>query len=130
MKCGTVLAQLTALIDGELTREGAERVRAHLTECAVCNDAAAETASLKQLAGAWTATGADVWQAVREEVEGSDMKVIAASLRALAVEVRELRAEVYALRARVERADIHGDLFGPLGRLPASRTDGRYLRIV
>ena len=130
MKCGTALAKLAALIDGELTPADAAKIRAHLADCASCSEAADKSERLKQLAAAWTVEGSDVWEAVRAEIETPDVKGLIASIRALQAEVRTLRAEVAELREHGQWAKRGSDLFGPAARTDVSSDQRHWLRIV
>ncbi len=130
MRCKAIMLKLAALVDGELSNADAEEARRHLDQCGDCAAAAAQTAAVRRLAAAWTATGLDVWEGVRAEMEAQDTKELVATVRALEAEVRALRAEVAGLKARAEWSDGSASATGPMARTVASTDSRLCLRIV
>ncbi len=99
--CQAVVRHLTALVDGELTGETANAVRAHLDACFSCAQTYQEIVAVGRLTSAADAAGAedDVWATLRPHLTPAALD--AEALPALQAAINELRSELRAARADV-----------------------------
>jgi anti-sigma factor RsiW len=109
--------QLSAYLDGELTAQETEEVRAHLADCATCRTELAQLRSVKVLLGRLPERSApqDLWAALRAQVDqpaetwiASVSRVVRGAFRrpALAVAAAALIAVLVAvplIRGRLDR---------------------------
>ncbi len=101
--CQAVAARhLSALVDGELSEETANAVRAHLAGCSFCAQTYQEIAAIGRLANAAdppAGTEGDVWTTLRPQITPAASD--AEALLALQAALTELRSELRAARADV-----------------------------
>jgi predicted anti-sigma-YlaC factor YlaD len=105
MSCDEVQAQLTALLDGELTPEAASGIEAHLVVCKTCSEARDEMRAVLEMAKAWQVDGSDVLTAVQQQISQEDMHALLLEMKRLRGEIVALRAEVAELKSRVGKRD-------------------------
>lgn len=101
MTCDTLVSQLVALLDGELSPEAAAEAERHLAICAECVQVQAEIAGLREMASAWTVDAPDITGLVLSAVAADDQRLLLEEMQRLRAEMQELRAEVAALRRQL-----------------------------
>jgi len=101
MTCEIAQPQLTALGDGELTREAAEAVESHLATCTDCARLRTEIITVRERAAAWTVTMPDLDNRVMQAIMFDDQRLLLDEMRLLRAEIEGLRAEVSVLRRQL-----------------------------
>ena len=109
--CANARGRLTALRDEELAGDEAVEVRAHLAECASCQQEWEGLTAAQNLAAQWTVGDTpDLWPALREQIAPTPWEEVLAELRLLRAEVAGLRRELAARPAPIARRSTPLDL--------------------
>lgn len=101
MTCEIAHSQLTALNDGELTREAATEMESHLATCTDCAHLRIEIVTVRERAAAWAMTAPDLTTRVMQAIVSDDQRLLLDEMRQLRSEIEGLRAEVCLLRRQL-----------------------------
>ena len=101
MTCEIAHSQLTALQDGELTREAVGEMESHLAACTDCDRLRIELITVRERAAVWTVTVPDIQDRVMQAMVSDDQRLLLDEMRGLRAEIEGLRAEVSVLRRQL-----------------------------
>jgi predicted anti-sigma-YlaC factor YlaD len=104
MDCQETQKLLVARRDGELSKEAAAQVQAHLTQCAVCRVQVQQIDAVLADADTWHPLNMDtniLWEGVEAKITAPDLTDVLNEMRQMRQEMALMRAEVADLRRQI-----------------------------